>query len=62
LSKYYKTWSSDKNIGNWLGILQIKTFVHFSDDKKIELQVLEKYKENLQIYKIPEEKYIIIKQ
>lgn len=42
------------------GILKIKVFVHYSDDKQKELQNLESYGEQLPAYKIPEEKFFVI--
>lgn len=61
LSKYY--YSNDKAcIKEGLGVLPIKTFCHYSKDKSDKLEGLKKHGEDLKIYAIPEEKFIIIEQ
>lgn len=60
LSKYY--FENDKNkVEKGLGILPIKTLCHYSAGKVRELKRLENYGEKLKIYKIPEEKFFVIK-
>lgn len=63
LSKYsFSGEGTNKVIKEGLGILPIKTFVHWSEEKTEDLQKLEDYGEKLDIYKIPEEKFAILKK
>ena len=59
LAKYYFSTDALK-IRKGLGILPIKTFCHFKNNKK-ELENLKKYKEDLKIYTIPETKFVVVK-
>lgn len=61
LAKYYYTRSKNK-IEKGLGILPIKVFVHYAKKWEKEFERLKNYKEDLEIYKIPETKYFIIKK
>lgn len=58
LAKYYYS-NVAETIREGLGILPIKTFCHFKEENIDELKQLETYKEQLPIYKIAEEKFII---
>ncbi|NQV00489.1 MAG: Type 1 glutamine amidotransferase-like domain-containing protein [Parcubacteria group bacterium] len=61
LSKYYCTGSKDTPITEGLGILNIKTIVHYDSSNEKLLQDLRKHGDKiLEIYKIPEEKFFII--
>ena len=62
LSRYFHTGAADSKVREGLGILQIKTFVHYAEEKHKDLQDLEASGEELPIYKIPEEKFFIIEQ
>lgn len=44
------------------GILPIKVFVHYFENQKDNLEKLNNYKENLEIYTIPETEFVIIEQ
>jgi len=61
LSKYYYSNDYD-NIFEGLGILLIKSFCHYDDSKKEKLELLKKYKDDLPVYAIPEEKFFIIEK
>lgn len=61
LSKYYYTNSKDE-IKKGLGILPIKTFCHYAEEKSDKLEKLKKYGEELKVYAIPEGKFFIIEQ
>jgi peptidase E len=61
LLKYYCIGSKNAFINEGLGILDIKTIVHYDSNNKKLLQDLEKFgDETLEIYKIPEEKFFIL--
>lgn len=60
LSKYYI--NSGGEIKNGLGILPIKVISHYTKEKYDLFQRLKNYKENLKIYKISEEKFVVIGQ
>jgi hypothetical protein len=61
LSKYY--YSESKDIyGKGLGILPIKAFCHYTEEKSDKLKTFRERGENLQVYTIPEEKFYIIEQ
>lgn len=60
LSKYFHTGKSESVARDGLGILPLKVFVHYLEDKQEELSELEKYGEELKVYKIPEEKFFVI--
>ncbi len=60
LSKYY--YSKDlKSIGEGLGILPIKSFCHYFETDEKEVKELEDYKEKLELLKIPETKFMVLK-
>ncbi|OGH93691.1 MAG: hypothetical protein A2538_00615 [Candidatus Magasanikbacteria bacterium RIFOXYD2_FULL_41_14] len=61
LSKYYYTNSMD-DIYNGFGVLPIKTFCHYAEEKSDKLVRLKKYGEDLEVYAIPEEKFFIIER
>ena len=61
LSTYYYTNSKD-DIHKGFGILPIKTFCHYAEEKSDKLEKLKKFGEDLKVYAIPEEKFFIIKQ
>lgn len=59
LSKYY--YSHNKGgIFSGLGVLPIKTICHYDVGKKDKLEELKKHGEELEVYTIPEEKFIVI--
>lgn len=60
ISKYYYS-NDDEVLREGLGLLPIKCFCHYTSQKNI-LDKLKKYKENLPLYKIPEQKFVVIKQ
>ena len=61
LSKYYCTGSKDAPISEGLGILNIKTIVHYDPSNEKLLQDMKMQGDRtLEIYKIPEEKLFII--
>lgn len=62
LSRYFQTGSPGKHVREGLGILPIKVFVHYSQDRLDLLTELEEVREELPIYKIPEEEYIFIQE
>lgn len=60
LSKYY--YSKDLNqIGEGLGVLPIKSFCHYLTTDEKEIKELEDFKEKLELYKIPETKFMVLK-
>ncbi|MBL7155176.1 MAG: Type 1 glutamine amidotransferase-like domain-containing protein [Candidatus Portnoybacteria bacterium] len=60
-SRYY--YSNDKDrIMEGLGILPIKTFAHYSEDKTDKLQKLKEYGEDLEVYTIPEAEFVVIEK
>lgn len=59
LSKYYYSNSRD-GIYKGFGILPIKTFCHYKEEKSDKLERLKKYGEDLKVYAIPEEKFFVI--
>lgn len=60
LSKYYSAGSFDDRIFEGLGILDIKTIVHYDPNNTKMIQEMENYGDKkMKIYKIPEEKFII---
>lgn len=61
LSKYYYRNSADE-IREGTGVLPIKTIAHYSEEKLDSSQKLKKHKEDLPVYKIPEEKFFVIEQ
>ncbi len=61
LSTYYYTNSKNK-IEHGLGVLPIKTFCHYTEEKSDTLNMLKTYNEDLEIYAIPEEKFFVIEQ
>lgn len=61
LAKYYHT-RSRRRIEKGLGVLPIKIFVHYTKKWEKEFEKFKNYKEDLEIYKIPETKYIVIKK
>lgn len=62
LSMYFHTGTAGSKVRDRLGILEIKTFVHYSEEKLKDLQDLENRGKKMPIYKIPEEKFFIIEQ
>ena len=61
LSKYYYSNNQD-DIYKGFGILPIKTFCHYAEEKSDKLEKIKMYGENLKVYAIPEEKFFIIEQ
>ena len=62
LSKYYYE-NDDDTYNKGLGILPIKTFCHYEEEKSDKLTKLKEFGENIEtIYTIPEEKFFIIEQ
>jgi hypothetical protein len=63
LSKYsFSGEGINKVVKEGLGILPIKTFVHWSEEKIDDLKKLEEYGEKLDVYKIPEEKFVVLEK
>jgi len=62
LSAYFHTGTDGSKVREGLGILQIKTFVHYAEEKLSDLKELENRGEKLPVYKIPEEKFFVIEQ
>ena len=62
LSKYFHTGTAGSKVREGLGILQIKTFVHYAEEKQKDLQDLENRGQEMPVYKIPEEKFFIVEQ
>ena len=62
LSSYFHTGTHGTTVRNGLGILRIKAFVHYTEEKQNDLEELEKRGEKLPVYKIPEEKFFVIQQ
>lgn len=61
LSKYYYE-NDDDTFNKGLGILPIKTFCHYTEEKSDKLEKLKKYGEELKIYAISEGKFFIIEE
>ena len=62
LSEYYYE-NDDDTYNKGLGILPIKTFCHYAEEKSDKLKKLKEFGENIEtIYTIPEEKFFIIEQ
>lgn len=59
LAKYYYSQGGDE-IREGIGLLPIKVICHYSEDKFGQLELLKKYKEDLPIYKIPEESFVVL--
>lgn len=59
LAKYFYSRRHDK-IFNGLGVLPIKSTCHYSDLLKDKLEELKKYKEDLEVVILPENKYVVI--
>jgi peptidase E len=59
LSTYYYSHVIE-GIREGSAILPIKVFCHFEDTLVTELKMLEQYKEELPIYKIPEESFVVL--
>jgi len=62
LSTQFYTGTNGSTVRDGLGILQIKIFVHYGEEKKHFVEELEKRGEKLPIYKIPEETFYVIEQ
>ncbi len=60
-SKYFYR-NSKKRIEKGLGILPIKIFCHYNENKKEQLEQLKIHEEKLPIYTIPEIDFIILKE
>lgn len=61
LSKYF--YSDDEDmIMEGTGILPIKCFAHYSDEKASKLKMLKEYGEDLKIYTIPDTEFVIIRK
>jgi peptidase E len=61
LSKYFYS-NNRKKIMEGTGLLPIKCFVHYSDEKADKLEMLKEYGEDLKIYTIPETEFVVIKK
>ncbi|USN53101.1 MAG: Type 1 glutamine amidotransferase-like domain-containing protein [Candidatus Nomurabacteria bacterium] len=61
LSRYFYHVDSQK-FHQGLGILNVKVFVHWSEDKQDKLEGLESFGEPCEILKIPEQKFLVINQ
>lgn len=60
LAQYFHSGTPGTHARAGLGLLPIKTFVHYSEEKQEELKELEDLGQQLPIYKIPEEKFAIV--
>ena len=61
LAQYYYANDRDR-IEEGLGILPIKAFCHYTDQKREKLEKLKQYGQELKIYAIPEGKYYVIER
>lgn len=61
LSKYFYSNSRD-SIQEGTGVLPIKCFAHYSDEKADKLQMLKEYGEKLEIYTIPDTEFVAIEK
>ena len=61
LVKYYYSNHADE-LRRGLGILNIKAFCHFSQDKKDKLKMLKEYKEKLKTYVLKDTEFIVLKE
>ncbi len=61
LSKYFYSDSRNK-IEKGAGILPVKVLAHWSEDKVDKLEQLKKYKEDLEVYAIPETEFVVIEK
>ena len=61
LSKYFYSNSRD-SVHEGTGVLPIKCFAHYSDEKADKLKMLKEYGEDLKIYTIPETEFIVIEK
>lgn len=59
LSRYYI--DSKDRLGKGLGILPIKSFAHYNDTRKDELNRLKNHNEKLSTYALEEGKFVVIK-
>jgi len=60
-SKYF--YSNDKDcIRQGTGILPIKTYCHYTEEKAANLQKLKEYKEDLEVHIIPDTEFIVIEK
>jgi len=59
LSKYYYSQGAE-DIREGIGLLPIKVYCHYSEEYLQNLHKLENYKEQLPVYKIYEEEFIIL--
>jgi len=61
LSKYYYSNDIDK-VKKSTGLLPIKVFCHYSDEKVDKSKILKEHGEDLEIYTIPETEFVVIKK
>jgi len=61
LSRYSYSNNRD-SIQKGTGVLPIKCFAHYSDEKADKLKILKEYGEDLKIYTIPETEFIVIER
>ena len=61
LSKYYYSNDLDE-VRKGTGLLPIKVFCHYSDEKVDKLKILKEYGEDLEVYTIPETEFVVIKK
>ncbi len=59
ISKYFYS-NDEDNVEKGAGFLPIKTFAHYDDSKADKLKKLKEYGEDLKVYTIPEEKFVVI--
>ena len=61
LSKYFYSNNRDE-IMEGTGVLPVKCFAHYSDEKADNLQMLKEYGEELEIYTIPDTEFVVIEK
>lgn len=61
LSVYFYSNRLEK-ISAGLGVLPIKTFCHYTEDKTDKLEELKNYGEDLKVYALSEEKFVVIEE
>jgi peptidase E len=61
LATYYPD-KENTIISKGLELLPIKTFAHYTEEHKNQLEILKKYGEELEVYAIPEEKFEVIEK
>lgn len=61
LSRYYFS-NSKRVIGEGFGVLAIKMFAHWSEEKQPQRALLEEFGEELPVYLVPETEFVVIEK